>query len=196
MTTALAVATEDEAAAEAAGWRDGKRYLWPLGLVVPVLPFLAGGLAMLTGLGVLWWLGPLFAYGLIPLVDTLAGSDAQNPPESVLPSLDADRWYRWLTYAYLPLQYAALVWACWEWTHGSLSMVSALGLAATVGVTSGIAINTAHELGHKKDRVERRLSKIALAQTGCGHFYTEHNRGHHVRVATLGSATLPGPTSG
>jgi alkane 1-monooxygenase len=28
------------------------------------------------------------------------------------------------------------------------------------------------------------LSKVALAQTGYGHFFVEHNRGHHVRVAT------------
>lgn len=28
------------------------------------------------------------------------------------------------------------------------------------------------------------LSKITLAQTWYGHFYIEHNRGHHVRVAT------------
>ncbi len=49
---------------------------------------------------------------------------------------------------------------------------------------AGIAINTAHELGHKRDRLERWLSKIALAQSGYGHFYVEHNRGHHVRVAT------------
>ena len=26
--------------------------------------------------------------------------------------------------------------------------------------------------------------KVALAQTGYGHFFVEHNRGHHVRVAT------------
>ncbi len=30
----------------------------------------------------------------------------------------------------------------------------------------------------------RWLSKVALAQTGYGHFFIEHNRGHHVRVAT------------
>ena len=121
---------------------------------------------------------------LVPLLDTLTGDDAANPPDSTLPSLEANRWYRWCTYAYLPLQYLALTWACWEWTHGHLSVTETLGLALTVGVSSGVAINTAHELGHKKDRVERRLSRIALAQTGYGHFYTEHNRGHHVRVAT------------
>ena len=26
---------------------------------------------------------------------------------------------------------------------------------------------------------------MALAQTGYGHFYVEHNRGHHKRVATV-----------
>ena len=184
MATVVAVRTKGPVAPDESGWRDGKRYLWLLGLLVPLLPFMAGGLAALTGLGVFWWLGPVFMYGLIPTLDTLIGGDAANPPESALPSLEADRWYRWCTYAYLPAQYVALVWACWEWTHGGLSTLSALGLAMTVGVTSGVAINTAHELGHKKDLVERRLSKIALAQTFYGHFYTEHNRGHHVRVAT------------
>ncbi len=51
-------------------------------------------------------------------------------------------------------------------------------------MVGGIAINTAHELGHKRKSAERWLSKIALSQTGYGHFFIEHNRGHHVRVAT------------
>ena len=51
-------------------------------------------------------------------------------------------------------------------------------------MVGGIAINTAHELGHKRKSYERWLSKVALAQTGYGHFFIEHNRGHHVRVAT------------
>jgi alkane 1-monooxygenase len=53
-----------------------------------------------------------------------------------------------------------------------------------VGALGGVGINTAHEMGHKKESLERWLSKITLAQTGYGHFYIEHNRGHHVRVAT------------
>ncbi|MDR5662823.1 fatty acid desaturase, partial [Burkholderia cenocepacia] len=47
-----------------------------------------------------------------------------------------------------------------------------------------MSINTAHELGHKTDRFERWLAKITLAPVAYGHFYVEHNRGHHVRVAT------------
>jgi hypothetical protein len=41
-----------------------------------------------------------------------------------------------------------------------------------------------HCAGHKRETAERWLSKIALAPTGYGHFFVEHNRGHHVRVAT------------
>ncbi len=67
---------------------------------------------------------------------------------------------------------------------GGLSTLDAIGLTCTVGVVSGIAINTAHELGHKREHLERRLSRVALAQSAYGHFYVEHNRGHHVRVAT------------
>jgi alkane 1-monooxygenase len=53
-----------------------------------------------------------------------------------------------------------------------------------VGVVTGISINTAHELGHKTDGFERWLAKITLAPVAYGHFFVEHNRGHHVRVAT------------
>ena len=57
-------------------------------------------------------------------------------------------------------------------------------VVVSVGIVTGIAINTAHELGHKRESVERWLSKVALAPSAYGHFYVEHNRGHHVRVAT------------
>ena len=63
-------------------------------------------------------------------------------------------------------------------------MLDKVGLAVSIGCIGGIGINTAHELGHKKEANERWLSKIALAQVAYGHFYIEHNRGHHVRVAT------------
>ena len=57
-------------------------------------------------------------------------------------------------------------------------------MALSAGMVAGIAINTAHELGHKKESHERWLAQVALAQTFYGHFFIEHNRGHHVRVAT------------
>ena len=165
-------------------WQDTKRYAWLLGLAIPMLPFLAVGLVKATGLSLFWWFGPIFVFGILPLLDTLIGKDSENPPDSMVARLERDRYYRWCVYLFLPLQLAALVWACAEWSSGSLSVVDCLGLATTMGVVGGVGINTAHELGHKSEKVERWLSKITLAQTGYGHFFVEHNRGHHVRVAT------------
>ncbi len=173
-----------EEAPAATVWRDPKRYAWLLGLLIPTLPFLAWALVHATGLGFLWFYGPLLVFAVFPLLDLLIGMDAANPPDSVVKWLEQDRYYRWCTYLFLPLQYAGLVFACWLWSSGKLSSVDDIGLALTVGMVSGIAINTAHELGHKRDSLERWLSRVALAQTGYGHFFIEHNRGHHVRVAT------------
>ncbi|MGQ4381460.1 alkane 1-monooxygenase [Streptomyces sp. SAS_267] len=169
---------------DALRWRDPKRYLWLLALAVPTLPFQAGFLAQATGLGLFWWWGPFFAFVLIPAFDHITGTDSGNPPEAVMKRLEADRYYRWCTYLYLPVQFGALVWACSVWSRGGLSHFGSLGLAATTGVVAGVAINTAHELGHKREQLERRLSRMALAQSWYGHFYVEHNHGHHIRVAT------------
>lgn len=165
-------------------WRDPKRHLWPLGVALPLLPLVAWGLVSATGVPAFWWFGPVFVFGLLPLLDAVIGSDALNPPEDAVSALDADRYYRRLTYAFIPMQYAGLAVTCWLWSRGGLSVVDKVGLAFTVGCVAGIAINTAHELGHKRDDLERRLAKVALAQTAYGHFYLEHDRGHHVRVAT------------
>ncbi|ADB54140.1 alkane 1-monooxygenase [Conexibacter woesei] len=167
-----------------ATWKDGKRYAWLLGLLVPTLPFIAYGLVEATGLGVFWFFGPVLVFAIFPALDVLVGLDARNPPDSVIKWLEQDRYYRWCTYAYIPVQYAGLVFACWLWSSGDLSVIDSIGLALTMAMVSGIAINTAHELGHKRASMERWLSKVALAQSGYGHFFIEHNRGHHVRVAT------------
>ncbi|WP_416061898.1 alkane 1-monooxygenase [Rhodococcus indonesiensis] len=181
-------------------WRDRKRHLWLMGLIPPTAIFLAT--ALVWGFGQLgwtavapvwWWIGPLLVYVLLPILDRFFGPDGQNPPDEVMEMLENDKYYRYCTYAYIPFQLASLVFACYLWSatdlswlgiDGGLGLVSKIGLAFSVGVMGGVGINTAHELGHKKDDLERWLSKITLAQTGYGHFYIEHNRGHHVRVST------------
>lgn len=171
-------------------WRDKKRYLWLIGLVVPSLAFIAFGMWALTGWGFWFWIGPVVILGIVPAIDLLTGLDRSNPPDDAIEALEKDKYYRWITYAFLPIQYIGFVGACYVIMQGApfglpdLSVVDKIGLAISIGCIGGIGINTAHELGHKREANERWLSKIALAQSFYGHFYIEHNRGHHVRVAT------------
>ncbi len=165
-------------------WTDNKRHLWMMGLVVPLLPAVCWALVSLTGSGLFWWFGPVFLYGLVPVIDYFAGGDKENPPESLVPVLENDRYYRWITFAYIPIQYASTFFGAWMAVRGGLAGWEIAGLLVTVGIVNGVGINTAHELGHKKEELERWLAKITLAPVAYGHFFVEHARGHHVRVAT------------
>jgi alkane 1-monooxygenase len=167
-----------------ATWRDKKRYLWLIALVMPSLLFIAIGMYSLTDWGVWLWIGPIVILGLVPIIDLVAGRDTRNPPTDLIEQLEKDKYYRWITYLFLPLQYAGFIAAFYVIATWDLSTAEKIGFAISVGMIGGIGINTAHELGHKKESYERWLSKIALAQSFYGHFFIEHNRGHHVRVAT------------
>lgn len=167
-------------------YHDKKKWLWALGGIVPILPLIGGGLYLWTGWEISLWFALIFIYAFIPALDYLIGKDWHNPPESAVAALENNHFYRWLTYLYIPVQYAVLAWGAWAVTMSGwdLSWLGYIGIALSVGGVGGVGINTAHELGHKKEKLEQWLSKITLAQTFYGHFYVEHNRGHHVNVAT------------
>ncbi|AOJ68275.1 MULTISPECIES: alkane 1-monooxygenase [Burkholderia] len=167
-----------------AAWTDTKRYGWLLGALTITLPLLAALLALSTGWHIFWWFGPLFAFGVIPVLDLLIGVDSENPPESVVSQLESDRYYRYVVYLATFIVYVAFAGAIWIVATKSLAWYDYLGFALSLGAATGISINTAHELGHKTSPFERWLAKITLAPVAYGHFFVEHNRGHHVRVAT------------
>ncbi|MGL5825789.1 MAG: alkane 1-monooxygenase [Nocardioides sp.] len=173
-----------DAAGQPVTWVDRKRRLWLLAFVVPALPVMAMLLATSTGWAVFWFWGVLFAFILVPIADVLIGDDPSNPPDEIAEALQNDPWYRWIVLAYLPLQYAVWAWAVWYVTSHDLTILEQTGFAATVGVVTGVGINAAHELGHKREELEHWASKIALAPALYGHFFVEHNWGHHKRVAT------------
>ena len=165
-------------------WRDKKRFLWLVALVMPSLLFFAIGMFSLTNWAIWLWIGPIVILGIVPIIDLVTGRDLSNPPTEMIEQLESDKYYRLITYLFLPLQYAGFIAAFYVIATWGLSTPEKIGFAISVGMIGGIGINTAHELGHKKESYERWLSKIALAQSFYGHFFIEHNRGHHVRVAT------------
>lgn len=165
-------------------WRDRKGWWWLLSPALPGLIWLNLLRFVETGQLFWLWLSPAVMYGLIPLLDTLLGPDRSSPPESAVPGLERQLWYRAIVVAFVPLQYGLTIYGAWIATTQTLTPLAWMGLILSVGGINGIAINTAHELGHKHPAWERWLARIALAPVAYGHFYIEHNRGHHRRVAT------------
>ena len=169
---------------EAIFYADPKRGWWTLSVLYPLQPFIGIWLHWMTGWEGWLLLSIVLNFGIGPLLDWLVGEDDHNPPDEIVMQLDQDRYYRYLTYAAVPLHYVSLLGVAWYAGSRDLSLVGFASLAVVAGLTAGLAINTGHELGHKNSRLEKALAKLVLALPAYGHFTLEHNRGHHRNVST------------
>lgn len=169
---------------ETAVYVDRKRYLWLLSVLFPLIPVVCAGLYLGTGAEWVLWIPLLILYGVVPLMDWLLGQDESNPPETVVPALESDPYYRVLTYIIVPLHFLSLIAGAWLVATHDLSWHGMLAITLATGLLGGLAINTGHELGHKGTRLEAALAKMVLAVPAYGHFTVEHNAGHHSQVAT------------
>lgn len=132
------------------------------------------------------FLAIIFSFLLIPLIDQSLGIDTSNVDENEVKIVGEEFYYRFVTYVWTYVQIAFVVWGAFAVTTGRLNSTwewAAFVLSVSL-VTGGIGITVAHELGHKKSRLERTYGKILLMTVCYMHFYIEHNRGHHVTVAT------------
>lgn len=141
-------------------------------------------LALFTLMPLLWmqagaaWASIAVAFVAIPLVDAVVGRPARrSDTPRAIPLV------RWIPRVQLPLQCALLAGAVA--TAPALPFDELVVFAFAVGtVTGGMGITIAHELGHRAARLDRAIAKALLVSVAYGHFFVEHVRGHHVRVAT------------
>ena len=165
-------------------YRDQKRYLWLASLFYPLVALSGIGLYELSGSE---WalLAPVVSiYGGVSLLDWLLGEDRSNPPEAAVAELEADALLPVAADLTVPMHFLVLIVIAVFAATSGVSLGGVLVLALTAGLYSGLGINTAHEFGHKKTLLERRMARIVLAVPAYGHFCVEHNRGHHRYVAT------------
>ena len=169
---------------ETVEYRDTKRWLWILSVLSPAVP-MAAVYFMLDSGNPLWAMAPLiFYYVAVPLLDALFGEDNDNPPDAVIEALASDNYYRVLLFLSIPVFYGSFLASMYAAMQASTPWWAMLALAWSAGVASGAGITVGHELGHKPNRLDQWGAKAILALTGYGHFPIEHNRGHHVMVAT------------
>ncbi|MCU0789673.1 MAG: alkane 1-monooxygenase, partial [Nitratireductor sp.] len=164
--------------------RQAKRWLWLASVFSPLIPGVAAILYM-TGGSILWVLAaPLFFYGAVPLADALIGEDPYNPPEADVEELSEDPWYRALLFASIPAGWFSVIACAIAAAQPGTPFWAFVLLALSAAIISGGAITVGHELGHKPNALDQWGAKFANGASGYGHFCIEHNRGHHVLVAT------------
>ncbi len=133
-----------------------------------------------------WWTWSfLFViFGIFPILEFVLGAPTSNLTPLEEEQRQSKSWlYDILLYSAIPVQYALLylylkeipLLETWEYIGLSLGVGSACG---------AYGINVAHELGHRSDKFARFGSLALLLTSLYMHFYIEHNKGHHSKVAT------------
>ena len=134
-----------------------------------------------------WWTFSvlIFAFGIIPLLEIFFKPDPSNVDEAEAQIRKKDPLYDVMLYLIVPAVYICLFLFLISVSSETYSALEVVGLTLSMGVILGaMAINVAHELGHRKKPFERFLSKTLLLSSLYMHFYIEHNRGHHANVGT------------
>ncbi len=128
-----------------------------------------------------WWVAALF---LAPLVVAFA-LDTRTLEERRQPVASLPAWpFDALVYTLAGLQFLVVFELCRMYQTQAIFSVDSVMIFLVVGSSSGFSIITAHELIHRTKAWERLLGRLLLCTVLYEHFYTEHLRGHHVRVGT------------
>ena len=165
-------------------YADDKRYLWAGALAYPLVALGAIAGWFYTGSEMALFIPLAFFYLIIPVADRIFGNDENNPPEEIVPQLEADNYYSYLARALIPSYFIVLAVTAWFVGTQDLSLIGFAAVAVGTGIFSGTALTLGHELGHKRSPLDKLLARIVLAVPAYGHFMIEHNRGHHTQVAT------------
>lgn len=131
------------------------------------------------------FLAVAFVFGLVPIVELFLKASTKNLTEFEEEIARKDKYYDFLLYSLVPIQYGLLIYFLIRVGDSGLAMYERIGLTTAFGISCGIlGINAAHELGHRSTKYEQRMSKLLLLTTQYMHFFIEHNRGHHKNVST------------
>lgn len=131
------------------------------------------------------WMPVFYGFFVIPLLELFIRPNASNLNAAEEEVARADRSYDVLLYLVVLLQFAALSRFLYGMMVDQLSIADITGRIFAMGILCGVfGINVGHELGHRVNKFEQTLAKALLLTSLYMHFFTEHNKGHHKRVAT------------
>ena len=149
-------------------------YIFP---VLAILTMFFGGWSLVVV--------PLVTFGLVPLIELFVSGSEENFAKDEEQNRVANPIFDWMLYLLVPIQVGVVGYMIALVSTGHLQGWEILGAIASVGICCGsFGINVAHELGHRNTKHEQWMAQILLWTSLYMHFFIEHNKGHHAKVAT------------
>ena len=131
------------------------------------------------------WLPLIWAWVIIPFAELLIKPVPANMNTTEEELAKKNRTYDYLLYFIVILQYSLLIKFLLAMSQDVMTWQDITGRIWVMGLLCGtFGINVGHELGHRVNKFEQVLAKLLLLTSLYMHFFTEHNKGHHKRVAT------------
>ena len=131
------------------------------------------------------FLTPLYAFGIIPLLEVILPQDPSNLSDEERAEKKKRKLFDWMLYLNIPIVYGILIYTLVYITTNPIELYEFIGFVFSTGIVLGSnGINVAHELGHRKNKTEQSMAKLLLLPSLYMHFFIEHNFGHHLHAAT------------
>ncbi|MGL4631360.1 MAG: alkane 1-monooxygenase [Leadbetterella sp.] len=136
------------------------------------------------GTGIWIFLPAIYSYLVVPVLDLLIDKDTHNVLKQDIEKLTEDSYFDFLLYGHVWAHITCLLWGVYVLIFQNPDTFHTVALMICQGVYASTIINVSHELGHRTERTPQFHARLALITVGYSHFTVEHNRGHHVHVAT------------
>lgn len=149
---------------------------------IPLIGLLGVGLG-----GMFTWSVVIYAFGVVPLLELIFNGEFGN--NSITDDIEKGKlFFDFLLLFNLPLVWFSLYYgikiSIFYHAKGD-SYLELFGVVFSIGIILGTSgINVAHELGHRANKLSQIAAKLLLLPCLYTHFTIEHNRGHHLYVAT------------
>ncbi len=131
------------------------------------------------------WLPLAWAWVIIPVTELFLKPDPANMSATEEELAKNDKIYDLLLYLIVILQYLLVIKFLLVMKADEMTLADTVGRIWVMGLLCGtFGINVGHELGHRANKFEQWMAKALLLTSLYMHFFTEHNKGHHKRVAT------------
>ena len=152
-------------------------------LLVYTIPLVTVGAFVYDGY---WsWATVVYAFGILPLVDHLMKVNTLNLTEHQAKDAVSSKFYNIALYGTVPVQLGFVAWFVLVILQQDLTSLDLVAKTLSMGAMSSVlAINSAHEIGHRSGALNKLSSKLLLTSVLYAHFFEEHNYGHHKNVGT------------